>query len=154
MKKETIIKILFITVVVIMFLVYYGRLYYLDIVKPKLISEEYNIELLDIEYGPYFIIYYGKKLDSSQKCYLIYIRKSERPYIVFEDEGITKQEAYHIVKAKGYKIEYTSLWFYPRNSNEDIKKSLTWRVYYDKANSKYIELNFLSGEVVSLKEKM
>lgn len=129
---------------------YYASIYYFDVIKPNKIAKQYNMDLIDNRSGPYYKIYYGKKYDKNKNCYLIYVRNIDNPYIVYEAEGITKQDAIHTAETYGYNSEHVLLRVNTQSKVDSIKEHLSWWVYYDRVNAKYIEIDFVSGKVTAI----
>ncbi len=150
MSKNNKITVTTLILVLIFLGGYLGRLYYFDVVEPKIIAKENNIDLLNIWHGQYYKIIEGKEKSTQKECFLIFIKNEETPHFIYADYGILKDEAVSFIENKGYTVVNIRLSlksdFLHVNNKENIKPYLVWNVYYDEKNAGYFEVEFISNK--------
>lgn len=128
-----------------------AELYSINI-KPKLLENEYGIEIIEKKVGQFASVYYAVDENTQGKCYLFDFKdESREPELVYEFEGITDVEAKRIAKINGYDVEYIFLKYTPAYNEKDITNHLTWMIYYNRSRLEYLKIDFLNGEILDIR---
>ncbi len=150
MSKNNKITITTLILVLILLGGYFGRLFYFDVVEPKIIAKENNIDLLNIWHGQYYKIIEGTEKNTQKGCFLIFVKNEQNPYFIYADYGTLKDEAVSFIENKGYMVENIRLSLKPSflrtNNKKNIESYLLWNVYYDEKNAGYFVVEFISNK--------
>ncbi|ABR47308.1 hypothetical protein Amet_1096 [Alkaliphilus metalliredigens QYMF] len=150
MKKDIQASLILFLIISILVVSYSSYSYYFDEIKPRNTAKKYNIDLLDRQSGPYYNIYYGLKFDTLKECYLIFVKNHDEPFLVFQDEGVSKTTAESIAKDNGFKPEHIYLDVSPTvisSSKIDITKYLRWIIQYEGYNER-VKIDFVTGAII------
>lgn len=109
------------------------------------VSREFNIDIEDRSVNRKNHLFWGKDRETHKEKYIIFVYKKGN-YVVYADEGMSREEAFEIAEDKGIS-QYMSFYINPSFSkNNDIKKYLYWLFTNDDEAEIYIK--FDSGEII------
>ncbi len=122
---------------------------YLHVIKynANYINRTYNMEVTKEKRVGKDLVFFGKENNTSRPIIVIVIFRGGA-HVIYEDEGIKREEAISIADKEGVKVLSTLLvvWHTFREE-KDIKEYLYWHIDTENQDNR-LYIRFLDGEIV------
>ncbi len=152
---KDLVNVLLITIVILIIVALFINysVYHANVIVPKKISKKFNMTVDEFWNSGKDKFYKGIENGSNRIKYIIILNVDKQTYIVYEDEGISENEALSIAKDEGYNPHRTLLlvWhsFTGKNNKglKDIKNHMYWCIYEENGYEAPIFIHFLDGHI-------